>query len=80
MATSDFQPTAEMIDAVAAWHQHQPADRVRRPLIPHLRDCFKLDNAQALAVIRASSHPDESKALKEQLAATILGNGGAHVA
>lgn len=52
-----FIPTPEMVDAVAEWHQRQPHDRVNRPLIPHLRDCFKLDNAQALAVIRASHEP-----------------------
>jgi len=50
-------PTAEMVDAVADWHQRQFADRdhVHRPLVPHLRERFGLDNAQAIAVIRAAN-------------------------
>ena len=51
---SPFTPSPEMIDAVAEWHQRQPQDRINRPIIPHLRECFKLDNAQALAVLRAA--------------------------
>ena len=52
-----FTPSPEMVDAVAEWHERNPHERVNRPLIPHLRQCFGLDNAQAIAVIRASAHP-----------------------
>lgn len=54
MATS-FQPSREMLDAVAEWHQRQMETRIFRPLIPHLRERFGLDNAQAIAVIRAAN-------------------------
>jgi hypothetical protein len=51
---ASFSPTPEMIDAVAEWHQRQSDFRVRRPLVPHLRERFGLDNLQAIEVIRAS--------------------------
>ena len=57
MATS-FTPSPEMIDAVAEWHQRQSQDRIHRPLLPHLRDRFGLDNVQAIAVIRAANQGD----------------------
>ena len=55
--SASFTPTAEMVDAVGDWHQRQSADRdhVHRPLVPHLRERFGLDNAQAIAVIRAAN-------------------------
>lgn len=49
-----FTPTPEMVDAVSEWHQRQGAEQIRRPLVPFLRDQFGLDNAQAIAVIRAA--------------------------
>lgn len=56
MQTS-FTPSPEMIDAISDWHQRQPADRdhVHRPLVPHLRERFGLNNVQAIAVIRAAN-------------------------
>lgn len=54
MAAS-FTPTPEMIDAISEWHQRQSADRINRPLIPHLRDRFGLSNSEAVAVIRAAN-------------------------
>jgi hypothetical protein len=50
-----FVPTPEMIDAVAEWHQRQSEDRIHRPLVPHLRERFSLDNLQAVEVIRAAN-------------------------
>jgi hypothetical protein len=53
--SASFTPTAEMIDVVAEWRQRQPDDRIHRPLVPHLRERFGLDNVQAVAVIRAAN-------------------------
>lgn len=53
--TAPFIVTAEMVDELAEWHQRHPKDRINRPLIPHLRQRFGLDNAQALAVIREAN-------------------------
>ncbi|KQZ29152.1 hypothetical protein ASD50_18345 [Mesorhizobium sp. Root552] len=52
---ASFTPTPEMIDAVAEWHQRQSEDRVRRPLVPALKQRFNLDNLQAVAVIQAAN-------------------------
>lgn len=50
-----FRPSREMIDAVADWQARRAIERVNRPLIPHLRDCFGLDNRQAIAVLDAAN-------------------------
>ncbi|OJU07139.1 MAG: hypothetical protein BGN87_11510 [Rhizobiales bacterium 65-79] len=55
MMPVSFTPTAEMIDAVAEWHQRQSEIRIHRPLVPHLRERFGLDNIQAVAVINAAN-------------------------
>ncbi|TIL70375.1 MAG: hypothetical protein E5Y59_16310 [Mesorhizobium sp.] len=52
--SAGFIPTPEMVDAVSEWHQRQGAEQIRRPLVPTLRARFELDNAQAIAVIRAA--------------------------
>lgn len=75
MATSTFKPTREMIDAVAEWRQYQPKDRVNRPLVPHLRRRFKLSNAEAVAVIQASSRDAADQDFRKRLAALITGEG-----
>lgn len=54
--SASFKPSPEMIDAVAEWHQHQAGDRINRPLVPHLRERFGLDNMQAVTVIRAANN------------------------
>lgn len=53
--SASFTPTSEMIDAVAEWHQRQSDERIHRPLVPHLRDRFSIDNLQAVEVIRAAN-------------------------
>ena len=53
MATS-FAPTREMIDAVDAWYSRQLAERINRPIVPHLQERFGLNPAQAVSVIRAA--------------------------
>jgi hypothetical protein len=51
---SDFTPTAEQIDAVAEWRALRLEKRISRPLVPLLRERFKLSPLEALAVIKAS--------------------------
>ena len=53
--SASFIPSAEMIDSVAEWHERQASDRINRPLVPHLRERFGLDNVQAVTVIRAAN-------------------------
>jgi hypothetical protein len=53
MEASDiFVPTREMIDAVHEYTARRPQERIRRALIPTLRDCFGLYNRQAVEVLR----------------------------
>ncbi|RAZ90149.1 hypothetical protein DPM33_15080 [Mesorhizobium hawassense] len=54
MTESAFRPTPEMIEAVEEWHQRRPEERVRRALVPVLRDRFHLTVTQAVEVIRQS--------------------------
>ena len=49
-----FQPTTEMLDAVAEWRQRRPEERVRRALVPLLRERFGIGPAEAVEVIRQS--------------------------
>lgn len=49
-----FVPSAEQVDAVHEWRLRQSDDRIHRPLVPHLRERFGLDNLQAVAVIQAA--------------------------
>ncbi len=56
MATSEaFIPTREMIDAVAEWNARRPNERVRRALLPTLRERFGLTNREAIDVLRAAT-------------------------
>lgn len=80
MTTSDFQPSPAMIVAVAEWHERRPADRIRRPLIPYLRQRFNLNNAEAIAVLRRSPPPDEHNGLKARIVAALINGGGFDVA
>jgi hypothetical protein len=53
MEASDiFVPTREMIDAVHEYTARRPQDRIRRALVPSLRERFGLDNRQAVEVLR----------------------------
>ncbi|RWM14449.1 MAG: hypothetical protein EOR73_26535 [Mesorhizobium sp.] len=47
-----FAPSPEMIDAVVEWRQRRPDERVRRALVPLLRDRFGIGPAEAVEVIR----------------------------
>ncbi|CDX22103.1 conserved hypothetical protein [Mesorhizobium plurifarium] len=58
---SDFRPTREMLDAVAEWHQRRPEERLRRALVPLLRDRFDLTPTQAVQVI-CQSHVEGGRA------------------
>lgn len=49
-----FQPSPEMLDAVAEWRQRRPDERVRRALVPLLREHFGISPAEAAEVIRQS--------------------------
>lgn len=49
-----FQPSAEMLDAVAEWRQRRSDERVRRALVPLLRERFGIGPAEAVEVIRQS--------------------------
>ena len=80
MATSDFQPTPAMVAAVAEWHERRPDDRIRRPLIPHLKEKFGINNAEAISVLRAVPGPDDRDDLKARIVAAILNGGGVDAA
>lgn len=49
-----FHPSAEMLDAVEDWRQRRPGERVRRALVPLLRERFGIGPAEAVEVIRRS--------------------------
>ncbi|MFD1986824.1 hypothetical protein ACFSOZ_30795 [Mesorhizobium newzealandense] len=52
--TAFFQPTSEMVDAVAEWRQRHADVRVHKPIVPLLVERFGLKPLEAIAVIRAS--------------------------
>ncbi len=76
MAASDFQPTPAMVAAVVEWQERRPDDRIRRPLVPFLREKFNISNAEAIAVLRVSPGPDEHADLKARIISAILQGGG----
>lgn len=49
-----FTPTAEMLDAVAEWRQRRADERIKRALVPLLRERFLIGAAEAVEVIRQS--------------------------
>lgn len=49
---NSFQPSPEMLDAVAEWRQRRPDDRMRKALVPLLRDRFCLGPAEAIEIVR----------------------------
>lgn len=49
-----FQPSPEMLDAVAEWRQRRPDDRVKCALVPLLRERFAIGAVEAVEVIRQS--------------------------
>jgi hypothetical protein len=49
-----FTPTPEMIGVVHEWRQRRPDDRVRRALVPLIRERFGIGAAEAVEVIRKS--------------------------
>ena len=51
---SAFTPTREQIDAVADWRQRKAENRAEQPIVPLLRDRFKLTALEAVSVIRAA--------------------------
>ncbi len=55
--TMSFTPSPEMIDAVMEWRQRQPDERLRRSIVPLLRERFKISASEAVAVIRESDLP-----------------------
>lgn len=55
MMSAPFTPSAEMIDAVAEWRQRRPSERIRRALIPILRDRFNVTTAEAVEIVRTAS-------------------------
>jgi hypothetical protein len=44
-----------MIDAVAEWRQRRPSERIRRALIPILRDRFNVTTAEAVEIVRTAN-------------------------
>lgn len=59
---SDFNPTAEQIDAVHEWHQRRPEDRIRRALVPELQSRFQITAVQAVVIIRAANGGADARA------------------